>query len=883
MSFWWRLVPWLGVVVVAAGLAAFFLTFSTEAALEETRGSFPYYHHLVLALPFIFTAAILILGGNRDRRALALGTFCLLVAVPQFNRPLRLAGQQGHLGGGFFELINALEVDCFLPYFIWLFVRDFPAIPLSVETRRRIDYAVKASAWLGIILFSANLLHYLAKLAGLEDVPVLAELGPRRSTGLYYMTILPLTAAAFVTLWWRGRSKQGPEEWRCRLLVPALLWGFGPLLVETLLAIFFLPYRNYIQSHIPINRALTFAVTLPTLIVPPFIAQAVFVHHVLDVRLIARRAVQYALARYSALTLAAAPLIALIYYLQANRTQSINDLFTGSSLVLLISASGVGLAALRYRRTLLDSIDRRFFREQYDARQILTMLVERIRAVRGVANLAKLVSQEIDFALHLEDITFLVVEPRSGMLVDPRHRAKRLDASSKLALLVAGASDPLDVTLEGSDTPFSRLPEPEKHWLVDNNLRLIVPILARDGTLLGMIGLGEKKSGLPYLREDRQLLHAIASNSALVLELEQSHSTPPPDSKPGRLPALETGEPALTALVVAKECATCGTVAQPFNVFCSNCSRRLEASHVPYVLPGKFRFERRIGIGGMGVVYRASDLGLGRLVAVKTLRRVSPEDAMRLRREARTAASVSHPNLAAVHGMETWQGTPMLILELLEGGTLAQRFEKGKLPPGEMLDIGIAMTSALTKLHAADILHRDVKPSNIGFTRDGVPKLMDFGIARLMFDLRREGDLADGSGLDDSSALPPTSIWNNPSSLTASQQLVGTLSYLSPEALDRRAPDVSFDLWGLAIVLYECLLGRKVFTGADVKQLMIRIRNGRVPDFAQVLPELDPQFGDFFRAALHPSVTRRPASASEMRRRLVEIRAQLNGGREEEA
>jgi serine/threonine-protein kinase len=310
-------------------------------------------------------------------------------------------------------------------------------------------------------------------------------------------------------------------------------------------------------------------------------------------------------------------------------------------------------------------------------------------------------------------------------------------------------------------------------------------------------------------------------------------------------------------------------------VLCPKCSRRLETSHVPYVLPGKFRFERRIGIGGMGVVYRGSDLALGRSVAVKTLRRVSPEDAMRLRREARTAAAVAHPHLAAVYNMETWQGTPMLVMELLEGGTLAQRFEGGTLTVFETVELGIAMTDALAHLHAADILHRDIKPSNIGYTRNGVPKLMDFGIARLMFDLRGEGDLDDGAGLDDSALLPAALGNSTPSPNTFSRQLVGTLSYLSPEALSHRQADVSFDLWGLAIVLYECLLGRKVFTGPDVRQLINRIKSGRVPDFSQVCPDYDPVLGDFFRAALHPSLPRRPASALDMKRRLMEVRSRL--------
>lgn len=251
---------------------------------------------------------------------------------------------------------------------------------------------------------------------------------------------------------------------------------------------------------------------------------------------------------------------------------------------------------------------------------------------------------------------------------------------------------------------------------------------------------------------------------------------------------------------------------------------------------------------------------------------------MRLRREARTAAAVSHPHLAPVYGMETWQGTPMLVMELLEGGTLTQRIEKRRLGAAETVALGIAMAEALEHLHASDILHRDVKPSNIGYTRDGIPKLMDFGIARVMFDLRRDEAVPSPAHLDEDSMLPPqTSAWkHSPSSVTVSKQLVGTLAYLSPEALNGHPADTSFDLWGLAIVLYECLLGRKIFSGGDLHQLMNRIRHGRVPDFAQACPEHDALLGDFFRSALHKTITRRPASARELKARLAALQPRLS-------
>jgi serine/threonine-protein kinase len=108
-----------------------------------------------------------------------------------------------------------------------------------------------------------------------------------------------------------------------------------------------------------------------------------------------------------------------------------------------------------------------------------------------------------------------------------------------------------------------------------------------------------------------------------------------------------------------------------------------------------------------------------------------------------------------------------------------------------------------------------------------------------------------------------------------SKQLVGTLSYLSPEALNGQPADTSFDLWSLAIVLYECLLGRKIFSGGDLHQLMNRIRHTRVPEFAQVLPEHEALLGDFFRSALHRTISRRPASARELKERLAALRLRI--------
>jgi hypothetical protein len=880
--FWTRLVPSLALFKLAAGLAAFFLAYeaATEAATRDP--TFPYILHLVFILEFGIPAALLFLGGRGDPRAVALGSFFLVGITAWCNKPLGFATALFSTGtaGRFFHLANAFELDCLMAFFLWSFVREFPETTRP-PAKRWVDNMVRVCAVAGLTLFGLNLILNLV--AGpLIPAPMrtlLAGLVPMRGMGLYYSVLMPLTAAAVVYLIWKARSLEAHELKRVRLFLLSIAIGLGPMFLDVLTELFILPYRAWIQEHPTFRLATLTIFGLCTLAVPFGTTYAVLYHRVLDVKLLARRALQYTLARTTAIALATAPLAALSLYLYQNRARSLAELFSGNRLLLLLTAALAGGAALRYRRPLLDAIDRRFFREQYDARQILTLLVDRIRATNDAASLASLIAREIDLALHLEGIGLLVLDLRSNMFSDPRRRTQRLDASSPLVQLIANSSDPLSSDLEDPRSAVSQLPEKDRHWLVDSGFKLVVPVLSRDGSLLGLIGLGEKKSGLPFLREDRQLLRTVASSAAWVLELAQVQSQGSTAAAAGRsssrdLKHIEETEPPVAA-ESAKECPACGALYQSFTVFCSHCSRRLEPSHVPYVLPGKFRFERRIGSGGMGVVYRGSDLSLGRPVAVKTLRRVSPEDAMRLRREARTAAAVSHRHLAPVYGLETWQGTPMLVLELLEGGTLAQRIESGPLAPLETVEIGIAVADALAQLHTVDILHRDIKPSNIGFTRDGIPKLMDFGIARVTFDVRHDRLSGGFEREEDDSLLPPTAIWQRtPTSLTMTKQLVGTLSYLSPEALAGEPADPSFDLWSLAIVLYECLLGRKVF-GGDPKQVMARIKQGRVPDLELVLPDVDEGLADLFRHALHKNRARRPATALELKQKLEALRSRL--------
>jgi serine/threonine protein kinase len=295
-------------------------------------------------------------------------------------------------------------------------------------------------------------------------------------------------------------------------------------------------------------------------------------------------------------------------------------------------------------------------------------------------------------------------------------------------------------------------------------------------------------------------------------------------------------------------------------------------TQLPLIVAGKFRLTRRVGDGAMGVVYRGMDVQLSRPVAIKTLPRLNMPAAARLRREARVIASVSHPNLASIYGVESWRGMPMLVLELLSGGTLADRLHVGPMPSAEALQVGVSLAEALGAVHRAGILHRDVKPSNIGFTADGVPKLLDFGVSRLL-DRAADGRPVDSADRREVRAAIASTDDDLRLSTTADGRVVGTLLYLSPEALNAERPTETFDLWSLCIVLFEAIAGRHPLRAATIAELVTRITRCDVPDIRSFLPGADPSLAKFFQDAFSPRREDRPRSAADLRDQLQSLLA----------
>jgi predicted Ser/Thr protein kinase len=228
-----------------------------------------------------------------------------------------------------------------------------------------------------------------------------------------------------------------------------------------------------------------------------------------------------------------------------------------------------------------------------------------------------------------------------------------------------------------------------------------------------------------------------------------------------------------------------------------------------------YRIIAKLGEGGMGEVYRATDTKLGRDVAIKIISKAFAQDADRMARftrEAQVLASLNHPNIAAIYGVED----RALVMELVDGPTLADRIKKGAVPLTEALDIACQIVDALDAAHERGIIHRDLKPANIKITSAGNVKILDFGLAKV----------AGPPSL-------PTGDDTQPLTMTEFGTILGTPSYMAPEQAQGKPADKRADIWAFGVVLYELLAGRRLFEGANATEVLAAVLT-REPDWNQV-------------------------------------------------
>ncbi|HYB94061.1 MAG TPA: protein kinase [Vicinamibacterales bacterium] len=545
----------------------------------------------------------------------------------------------------------------------------------------------------------------------------------------------------------------------------------------------------------PVEALLQAIILLPAFGLP----YAVAVKHVFSPRTVLRRSLQYALARRTLTALVAVPVVALVASLLQQRDQSLATIVTGRPLFYLFFLAMLGLV-LNYRDRAQRWLDRRFFRDEYDAREILVSLAGRVPYQTDPRDLVAMVVTQIDSALHPECIAVLAsdapnatnptgrFEPVSALRID----ATALPAESGVITLLRWSDKPLEVFLDDEQSPVARVPQADRLWLASMNAALLVPIFAGGSDprpFVGLIALGRKRSEEPYTSEDRELLRGIALQMGVALDLSRLRKQV--GSTYGAASSDAQRTQAFTPTMVVGGSA-------PSTIT------------VGAVVDGKYRVDSVIGQGGMGAVFKAWDVRLERPVAIKVIRAeliADPDSRMRFRRESQIVARMQHPSIVTVFDYGTLaDGAAFLVMEFVPGEDLRQLLRReGRLDPARMTALMTGIAGGVEIAHKSGVFHRDLKPENILLPEGGVgPKVVDFGVAKL-------ATSAAGAG-----------------TLSVAGTIVGTPAYMAPEQLRGETVDARADVFSLGVMAYEMLTARLPYAGASLFDIGMKQVEGKI-------------------------------------------------------
>jgi hypothetical protein len=778
-----------------------------------------------------------------------------------------LAAPASALAGAVVIELRRLPVDAFLAMAFWQFARTFPTESQHALARRIADASFVTAAAVGVLLFAVNLFRIHQSIdPAARGLGLLLDLFDRNQPALGYWPLLFAVAAPAVPyLVWKSRFETLEERRRVVFFVLAIMAGVTPML----LAVIATPLVPAL--HDPgLRRWLGWILYGALVSVVLSTGYAVLVHRVVDIDLIVRKTMQHALARYAVWMAIVAPLAYLGWEVYVHRELTLAQFIRREQPVGIVLFLLLGLGALTFREELLLVVDRWFLRGPVDYAEALARVEHGCRSARSVREIAALLVQEIDRAIHPSRAAVLVINQEGDRFEPIDAAVAPLNRRSALVEILRSVGADIQLAARSDSPVMKLLPKADQEWLSAGGFTLLSPLLGSTDALLGIIVLGESRGGLLYTKQDRMFVGAVSGQTAMLLENRwlRELSGDEHDVGRGARPRIIDwdNEPG----VYCPQCWRMSAV----STFACSCGVPTKAAALPLIVKGKFRVERLIGFGGMGVVYLAVDLALDRKVAIKTLPNMTPERALRLQREARAMASVLHPNLALIFGAEHWRGTPLLVVEYLERGTLSDVIGRGPLALEEVLDLGVVLADALDRVHGSGVLHRDIKPSNIGYTRDGNPKLLDFGLAAILdrsqLEERRPPFVADAEFVASALADSQPGV-----TLSVMEHLVGTPLYLSPEALAGQPPQPSFDLWSLSLVLYEALTRHHPFNDTTVPAVLERIRQTRVPDVRDFQPQCPSSVAALFNDALSPVVARRPATAADLRARLRRLASDL--------
>ena len=827
-------------------------------------GTVPWASSLNVLL-FGVSGILLVAGSARDQRVRALGLLFLVIASSFNNGPLLLL-LNGSVLSTLATIAAPLYTEAFLALALWQFVWLFPSEPKPRWARTIGKSFLAAASAIGITLFLSNAVLGLTSFSSTHSWATTLFMLDRMTTTLFFWPVLFAVAAPGIPyLIWKSRVETPSNRRRIAWFVASLGIALSPVLIAVLLT----PLFPALTS--PLWRARVGAIVYIALAsMVPTTAYAVAVNQVMDLHLVIRRTLQYGLAKTSVWCAILLPLLYLVFDIYNNRSLRVDEYLTVRRPIEPLLLSLVSFAILTFRHQILQRVDRLFSRDASDHTESLARLEQGLRSARTIRDISGILKREIERALRPASVAVLIVDERNEQLVSLESAVPPLGRKSALLGILRSIRTEIQLSYRADGPVAGLLPSDDRAWLAKTGFGLFSPLIGSPGRLLGVVGIGEGTNGLPYTERDCMLITAMSGQAALKLENSQlrERGLETRESESGDVASADwVNEP-------AERCPECHAMWKPATRHCDCGSATVEAA-LPLNVKGKFQIQRFIGSGGTGVVYLAVDLALDRKVAIKTLPAIRLKHAARLHMEARAMANVTHPNLALIYGAEEWKGMPLLIFEYLEGGTLLDSLNRGPISLEEVIELGTQLADALDLMHASGVLHRDIKPSNIGYASDGTPKILDFGLAKILEHSRTAG-------------TPPAVIPSDPDviaelawgvepagSLTVTQQLVGTPLYLSPEALAGEQPQPSFDLWGLCVVLYQAYAGRHPLAGESIVDLVRILKRGALPDIRDSRSDCPAAFAALLNDALSPVVARRPVTAADLRTRLRWLQGHL--------
>jgi tRNA A-37 threonylcarbamoyl transferase component Bud32 len=438
----------------------------------------------------------------------------------------------------------------------------------------------------------------------------------------------------------------------------------------------------------------------------------------------------------------------------------------------------------------------------------------------------------------IEDGRLVPVTSRNGA-VEP----VALDGG--LAAMLRWSDEPLEIFLGDPRSPARRLPPAEIAWLEATGASVLVPVLARDRELVAVLVLGAKRSEEAYSTEDLELLSSIAAQVGLGLDVARLRRLPSDQTEAAtaRLTPASVAPPMM-------ECPRCGRCEEADVTVCPSDGAPLKAGPTPRVVDNKYRVEQLLGRGGMGAVYRARDMRLDRLVAVKVVRPELLEDhdaRRRFRREAQIVARLQHPGIVSIFDFGTLAGGgAYLVMELVRGEDLRRVLHReGRLEPARAVRILSAVCAAIDAAHHEGVLHRDLKPENILLPGGEIEaKVLDFGVAKLVAD----GDRA-----------PSEDPHETQGALTVAGTIVGTPAYMAPEQLGALALDSRTDVFALGVIAYEMLSGDLPFSRGSLTDVILAQARGARP-LTERDPDIPAALDRAVRRALDLTPDGRPAT-----------------------